>query len=224
MKRIPEPELMLTAEQAEAYAAADFAAPHQRVVELFRRAFPGFRPDHLLELGCGPGDIVLRFARAFPRCRVLGVDGSPAMLKAGRRLLAREPALARRITLVKGLLQDWQPPQRTGAVISNALLHHLHDPRVLWSAVRRCAAPGARVFVVDLRRPASRREAEALMRRHAAGEPAVLQEDFFNSLCAAFTTVEVRAQLRAAGLAGFRVRQVGNRHLVVSGRMPKPEM
>jgi hypothetical protein len=42
--------------------------------------------------------------------------------------------------------------------------------------------------------------------------------DFYNSLRAAFEVEEVEAQLRAAGLDGFTVRAVSDRHLVVTGR------
>jgi trans-aconitate methyltransferase len=218
MKRRPEPELMLGADQARAYAEADFEAPHRRVVELFREAFPGFAPrGEVLDLGCGPGDIAMRFARAFPRCRVLGVDGSAAMLARGHAALKRQPSLAARVRLVEGMVQDWAPHRRHAVVVSNSLLHHLHDPMTLWSCVRRCAMPGARVFIVDLMRPPSAAAARALTRRHAAGEPDVLRRDFHASLLAAFTPKEVRAQLRAAGLQGFTVRPVSDRHLMVWG-------
>jgi SAM-dependent methyltransferase len=218
VKRHREPELMLGKEQARAYAHADFEAPHRRVVELFREAFPGFVPDgDVLDLGCGPGDIAMRFARAFPRCHVLGVDGSPAMLARGHAILKRRRSLAKRVRLVEGLVQDWTPPLRVPVIVSNSLLHHLHDPRAMWACVRRCAAPGARVFVVDLMRPRDEAAARALTEQYAAGEPDVLRHDFHASLLAAFTPAEVRAQLRAAGLKGFRVRAVSDRHLMAHG-------
>ena len=67
MKRIPEPELMDTAEQARAYAAADFSAAHQSYVTLFHQTFPK-RPASaaVLDLGCGPADVTVRFAKANP--------------------------------------------------------------------------------------------------------------------------------------------------------------
>jgi len=209
---------MLGAKQAIAYAAADFDAPHRRVVELFREAFPGYEPDgDVLDLGCGPGDISVRFARAFRRCRVLGVDGSPAMLARGRKALSSKPALASRVRLVRGLVQSWKPHHRFPVIVSNSLLHHLHDPRAMWACVRRCAAPKARVFVVDLMRPADEAAALALTEQYAAGEPDVLRRDFHASLLAAFTPGEVKAQLRRAGLGGFSVRAVSDRHLMAHG-------
>ncbi|OBS08394.1 class I SAM-dependent methyltransferase [Acidihalobacter prosperus] len=219
MQRIPEPELMLDEAQAKAYAEADFEAPHTRVIELFRESFPDWSGSgDVLDLGCGPGDISLRFAAAYPRCRVDGIDGSEAMMAAGRARI-EHAGLADRVHLHKALLPaDRAPMPRYDAVISNSLLHHLHDPQVLWTAVKRYAAPGAPVFVVDLLRPRSREQALAMRDRYAAGEPAVLQEDFYNSLCAAFTLDEIGEQLREAGLEGFAVRAVSDRHCVIHGR------
>ncbi|HEX6174620.1 MAG TPA: SAM-dependent methyltransferase, partial [Candidatus Binatia bacterium] len=62
MERIPEPELMDEDEQARAYALADFAEPHNHFVELFRECFPDEAiTGHVLDLGCGPADVTLRF-------------------------------------------------------------------------------------------------------------------------------------------------------------------
>lgn len=222
MERKPEPELMEGAEQAAAYAAADFEAPHARVIELFREAFPGEDvAGDVLDLGCGPGDIALRFARAFPNCRVVGIDGSREMLRRGREIQFRQPAELRdRILLVHGLLPGADlHGQKFGTIICNSLLHHLHDPAVLWNAVKQFAKPGAPVLLVDLLRPADERTARELTRMHCAGEPEILQHDFFHSLLAAFTPEEIRAQLDAAGLGHFEVRAVSDRHVRVAGRM-----
>jgi hypothetical protein len=89
---------------------------------------------------------------------------------------------------------------------------------VLWRSVRQFAKPGAAVFVMDLMRPDSAAEAEAMRRRYAENEPLVLQHDFYNSLLAAYTPEEVTAQLREAGLEHLLVETAGDRHLVVSGR------
>ncbi|MCG6936128.1 MAG: class I SAM-dependent methyltransferase, partial [Proteobacteria bacterium] len=73
MKRVPEPELMDEDAQARAYASANFEAPHSQFIELFRETFPDLSPAGMvLDLGCGPADITLRFAQAFPACRLQG--------------------------------------------------------------------------------------------------------------------------------------------------------
>jgi SAM-dependent methyltransferase len=224
MDRIPEPELMDDLEQARAYAEADFDEPNTAFVELFAERCAGWpESGAILDLGCGPGDIVLRLADKFPDCVVHGVDGSAAMLEFAERARAGHPA-ADRVQFVHGFLPGAGLPRaRYDAVTSNSLLHHLHQPRVLWQSIRDLAAPGAPVLVMDLMRPHSAEQAQELVDRYADGEPAVLRTDFYNSLLAAFEPDEVRAQLESAGLTGFRVEPVSDRHLAAWGRIPQTD-
>ncbi|MFO8153698.1 class I SAM-dependent methyltransferase [Thioalkalivibrio sp.] len=219
MERRPEPELMLGEDQARAYAEADFSEPHEHFVDLFAERFPEPVSGTVLDLGCGPGDVSLRFAARYPACLVDGIDGSPAMLAAGAETRRRHPA-GPRVRLGPGLLPAaCGPAAPYDTIISNSLLHHLHDPRVLWAVILRDGAPGARVFVMDLCRPDTPERAAALVAAHAEGEPEVLRRDFERSLYAAFTPDEVRGQLREAGLDALRVEQVSDRHLLVWGRL-----
>ena len=221
MERIPEPELMLDDEQARAYAEADFKSAHSLYPPLFAEKFPN-RPETamVLDLGCGPCDVTIRFARANPGYRFHAVDGSAAMLKYGRQRIERDADLARRIQLIEGYMPGAPIPQNSyDVILSSSLLHHLPDPQVLWTTVRQRSRPGTFVFVVDLFRPASRADAEALAAKYAAGEPHVLQRDFFNSLLAAFTAEEVREQLAYAKLAGLAVKTISDRHLMAAGRV-----
>lgn len=209
-------------EQARAYADADFEAPHSGFIAAFLEAFPGVElSGAVLDLGCGPGDVTIRFARQFPGCCVYGLDGSEAMLHEGARLLAGAPEVAGRVKLIAGLLPGPNlPRQKYHALISNSLLHHLRDPQALWAAVRLYAEKRAPVFIMDLMRPASRVQAAMMMEKYMAGEPDILKEDFFNSLLAAYEPDEVRAQLAAAGLSDFTVQPASDRHLLVWGNAP----
>lgn len=223
MDRIPEPELMDDPAQALAYARADFEQPHNQFVAHFRLCFPDWNgAGHVVDLGCGPGDICRRFAQAFPDVHVHGVDGAAAMLAIGRDDL-RAAGLDQRVQLHRGYLPGAAlPRERYDAVVSNSLLHHLNDPQALWQAVLRHAAPGAPVFVMDLRRPQSREQAAELVALYAAGEPDVLRTDFHNSLLAAYRVDEIEAQLRTAGIDWLRVEAIGDRHLTAQGRRPQP--
>jgi len=152
---------------------------------------------------------------------VHGLDGSDAMLHFASERLHEDPRLGGRVQFVHGVLPGATLPlARYDAVISNSLLHHLHDPAVFWQAVREAGAPGAAVLVMDLFRPESTRRAQALVDAYAATEPEVLRHDFFASLCAAFEPAEVEAQLRACGLDGLVVSTVSDRHLLVTGHLP----
>lgn len=227
MERVPEPELMDGGDQVLAYAAADFAASDQAMVDrvaLLSGDAPGSR---LLDLGCGPGNISFRLARRWPEARVLGIDGAPRMLAVARERLAREPELQARLDFAEVLLPLPQTlPAGSAlaggfsAVLSNSLLHHLHDPAVLWQATRNLAAPGAFVYLQDLRRPSSTDALEAMVAAEMEGAPEVLRHDYRASLWAAFTPEEVAQQLDQAGLAGrLQVAPLQERYLEVWGRL-----
>jgi len=221
VRRIPEPELMDGEEQARAYAEADFSEPNELFLALFREHFPDpLGPARVLDLGCGPADILLRFARAHPQTRCEALDGSAAMLAFAERALREAPELAARVSLIRDTLPSaCLPAGAYDVVLSNSLLHHLHDPAVLWETVRSAGRPGTAVLVMDLARPASEEAADALVAEHAAEAPPVLRHDFRASLCAAFTPDEVREQLVRAGLGRLRVDRVSDRHLAVRGRL-----
>ena len=222
VERKPEPELMTENEQAEAYASADFEDAHSRLIRLFRGTFHAHPiRGNVLDLGCGPGDIACRFAMAYPDVVVYGVDGSEAMLRQSATVMERYPGVAHRVKLEFGFLPDCSLSESAyDVVISNSLLHHLEDPQVLWGSVRRFAAPGAPVFIMDLQRPGSVDDLELLVEQYAADEPDILRRDFTNSLRAAYRISEVEDQLVAAGLSDFTVRDVTDRHLIVYGCAP----
>lgn len=221
MERIREPELMDNDEQAIAYAQADFAEPHNTFITLFREIFGSVGiKGYVLDLGCGPGDISFRFARAYPDCIIHGIDGAEAMIRCGRRLLQDAHDIRDRVELREGILPEAILPRRKyDVIISNSLLHHLRDPLVLWEAVKRYAERGAPIFVVDLRRPVSIEEAYTLTETYSREEPEILKRDFYNSLLAAFEVDEIKDQLREAGTAYLDVRETGDRHVRISGRM-----
>lgn len=223
LARTPEPELMDDPDQVRAYAEADFEQAHQSVVEHLLARFPALdleRPASVLDLGCGPADVTVRLARAWPGAVFVGVDGAERMLAAARLRLRRE-GLTDRVELRRAVLPDpTLAREHFDAVISNSLLHHLHAPEVLWDTIRRTAEPDAPVLVMDLRRPDDAATVDALVERHAAGEPEVLRRDLTNSLHAAFRPDEVSDQLRESGLRSLQVEAVGDRHLLVWGPAP----
>ena len=219
MERKLEPELMDDPVQALAYADADFEVPHSTFVKLFQDTF---RYDdvhgYVLDLGCGPGDVSFRFCRAYPQCIVHGIDGAEAMLGCGRDILNNSPDIRDRVELVYGILPGCEVPRKKyDIVISNSLLHHLTEPQVLWNAVKLYACHGASIFIMDLRRPATRDEAQALVDTYAVNEPEILRRDFYCSLLAAFEVDEIIAQLKDAKLHELQAKAIGDRHVTIAG-------
>ena len=212
---------MDTEEQARAYAAADFSEAHQFYVTLFDETFPK-RPakGSVLDLGCGPADVTIRFAEANPRYVFHAVDGSAAMLRQAKAALASRPRTRRRVQFIEGCIPGAPiPRERYDVILSSNFLHHLHDPGVLWRTVRRYAKKGTLVFVTDLFRPGSRSQARALVREYSGGGAPILKRDFYNSLLAAFVPEEVESQVTGAGLDSLAVKVISDRHLVVFGKM-----
>lgn len=218
MERIPEPELMEDPEQARAYALADFSEPHDAFIRHFQRLFQDFAHGRVLDLGCGAADVTIRFARAYPRATLEGVDGAEPMLQLGREAVALA-GLDSRIVLRPLRLPAAALNGGYDAVISNSLLHHLARPATLWQAVASAARPGAPILVMDLLRPLSRDAALGLVHLHAGDAGPVLACDFFKSLLAAYRPDEVTEQLRTAGLTGLDVEVVSDRHWLVWGHV-----
>ncbi len=218
MERRPEPELMDEAEQARAYAAADFDEPHNHFVELLSdRLGPGAGRGRALDLGCGPGDISFRLAAARPGWAIEGVDGSRAMLELAE-VDPRRAACRDRVTFTLARLPDEEPAGSAfELVLSNSLLHHLDDPLVLWRAAAGLVAAGGQIFVMDLARPGSPAAGRDLVARYAAGEPEVLRRDFHASLLAAYRVDEISAQLAGVGLGHLTVEMVSDRHWIAHG-------
>ncbi len=220
MKRRPEPELMDSEAQTRAYAEADFDESNTLFTERFLARFSDLPASgRMADLGCGPGDITIRLARALPGWQVTGLDAGPNMLRHAERRLAAE-ALADRVRFKRSYLPDPSLPRGAWhAVVSNSLLHHLPQPQVLWQSIVQLGAPGAAVQVMDLMRPDNEQHARGLLEQYAGDAPEVLREDFYNSLLAAYTPDEVSSQLLEAGLDYLKVESASDRHWIASGTL-----
>jgi len=216
MKRTLEPELMDDPEQALAYARADFEKENQGFIDRFRAYFPEFTEGHILDLGCGPGDIPVRFARALPRCRITGVDASEPMIGLAGAAV-KQAGLVDRIACRCERFQVVSLAEPADAAVSNSLLHHVPNPLQLWYRLRQVVKSGSPVLVMDLLRPDSPEEARAIVDRYAAQEPEILRRDFYRSLLASFTEDEVAAQLAEMNMSRLMIDVVDDRHWVVSG-------
>lgn len=218
MHRVLEAEVMDDPEQARAYAKANFERENQDFVDRFKAFFPDFTEGHILDLGCGPADIPIRVARAFPNCRITGIDASEPMIRLGEQAV-QEAGLVDRITLRCERLQSMAITDQVDAVISNSLLHHIVNPLKFWFAVKQVTRPGGYALVMDLLRPESTDDASALVEQHAAHECAILKRDFYNSLLAAFTEDEVAAQLAEMNLSRLLIDVPDDRHWIVGGQV-----
>ncbi|MGH7100996.1 MAG: methyltransferase domain-containing protein [Acetobacteraceae bacterium] len=93
------------------------------------------QPAHVVDLGCGAGNVTAILKERWPKADILGVDGSDAMLaRAGETAPGCRFAAAD----IAGFVPDRQPD----VIFSNAALHWLADHRRLFPRLISLLAPG----------------------------------------------------------------------------------
>ena len=217
MHRVLEPEIMEDRDQSVAYAAADFSTTNQLFVDGLLRDYPD-AGDQIVDIGCGPCDVMIRLARLRPSLRITAVDGSAEMIGIAEQAIAAAQ-LKSRVTPMKGYIPGLPLTEHSfDVVLSKDLLHHLPEPTVLWNEAKRLGRKGAVLYVMDLVRPPTADAARNIVETAAGNEPPILKEDFYNSLCAAFTLEEVRQQVQQCSLK-VSVEPFGSRHMLIKGQL-----
>jgi len=197
MERTLEPEVMDTAEEADAYDRMDHSQPNEafvsRLVELGAHG-------RMLDVGTGPGHIPLLVCERIADAHVVGIDLSRNMLAHAERHRAASPHAGRvEFTLAdaKGLAFA---DRSFDTVFSNTILHHLPDPRPFLAEAYRVLRHGGVLLVRDLFRPETPERALELVRRYAGGGTPEQQALFHASLHAAFTPEELKAMAADVGV------------------------
>jgi SAM-dependent methyltransferase len=230
--RIVEPELMNGQDQVIAYGQADFSASDQAFIDFISERFPAGMGNSIVDLGCGPGNISELAVKQWPHASVLGIDGADRMLDhANTRKMHLPDKYSKRLyyklfrlgkdnpAAIKSFFWPNSEDQFTSkfGILSNSLLHHLHDPQVLWDLIKAIANIGSPVIINDLLRPDNWDKYDVLMRFASSQIPAELLDDYSASLKAAFSINEVKEQLIKAKLDYMEVEQRSNQYLCVSG-------
>lgn len=219
MERIPEPEKM-TDEEENFYALADYAKPHDIFVAHVIDTVGKDTTKKAVDLGCGPGDILLRLRKRIP-WDLWGVDMSPGMLKIASEQAANQ--LHDSHFPINWVLSDIKktglPTHFFDIIISNSVLHHLENPLLFWREIKRIAKPNAFIFIRDLRRPKTAIEADNIVTQHVGNESSIVQIHYRSSLQSAYTVAEINQQLAEVGLKGLHVRELEDRYLDIYGQL-----
>ena len=121
------------------------------------------KPEYVVDMGCGPGNLTVLLAERWPAATVCGVDNSQEMIEAARRL---EPAAVSRsagpagsgpvatshapgLSFMLDDIRHWEPQCLPDVIISNAVLQWVPGHRELlvrWAD--RLAAGGWLAFQV----------------------------------------------------------------------------
>lgn len=159
LDRIAEPEVMDDLGEVEAYSSAAGQKYLNRLDDTFvahaLRLVSRRERGRALDIGTGPGQIVIKLARQLTRWKFAGVDRSSHMIaEAAANLAAAGPELAGRVEFQIADANALPFPDATfDLVICNSVLHHMAEPERLLAEIARLAKPHGAVLLRDLRRP-----------------------------------------------------------------------
>jgi tRNA (cmo5U34)-methyltransferase len=117
-------------------------------------------PFVAVDLGCGAGPLSRAILARFPECSVVGLDGSPLMLKQAESGLADFAGrfAARSFDLFQS---DWLDtlPDRVRCFVSSLAIHHLDGPgkQRLFTRLAERLEPGGAILIQDLIEPTTER-------------------------------------------------------------------
>jgi arsenite methyltransferase len=199
VQRLPEPGLVMDRdEQVVAYQEAGDNAGGMFAVHLFHAAHMTqtiYGARSVIDLACGPGDLLLLMAQIHPTIRFIGVDLSAPMLEAAER--SRKSLGLDNVTFVQQDITDLDLNSlgKFDAVTSTMAAHHLptvdHLER-FFAQVQTIAENSGRVYIADLLRPKRQRTLDFMVRSSSDVQSTTFSEDYKNSMTAAFVGADFR--------------------------------
>ena len=218
LPRVAEPEVKDDSGEVEAYASATAQAYLDRLdntfVEHAARLLARRERGRALDLGTGPGQIVLKLARRLTRWKFVGVDRSPNMIAgAVANLAAAGSALAGRVEFqIADACALPFPADTFDLVLCNSVLHHMPDPAQLLAEIARVARPRGAILLRDLRRPA-RLVHPFHVRWHGRHYSGKMRDLYRDSVRASYTAPELQRLLEVSPLRGAHIFRHGRTHI-----------
>ncbi len=221
LPRIPEPETMDDRAEVDAYSSAaaqsylesidDTFVEHS--MRLLQRAISA-RRGTALDIGCGPGQIVLKLAQRLPHWRFFAIDRSASMIRQAISAQRRMPPPV--ATAVEFFIADGNSLPFAGHsfdfVCCNSVLHHLQHPARFLGEIARVAKPGAAILVRDLARP-GRLLFPLHVRWYGRHYSGLMYRLYRNSVRAAYTPAELAQLVQSSPLNCARIFTRGRTHL-----------
>lgn len=102
------------------------------------------RPERVVDLGCGSGELTASLRKLWPTAEIVGADSSPAMIAKAQTIKGVED-----LRFIERDLRSWRPEPGTDVIISNAALQWVPEHRALLPGlVERLSADGWLAFQV----------------------------------------------------------------------------
>ena len=219
LPRVPEPEVMNDSDEVEAYASAAAQAFLDKIdgtfVEHAMRLVAARARGRALDIGTGPGQIVLKLAQRLPGWQFIGVDRSGNMIRQARvslggRSFSSDISGENRGPLgpearIHFFVADGKrlpfPDASFDLVMCNSVLHHLVEPQRLLAEIARLVKPDGAILLRDLRRP-SRLAYPLHVRWYGRHYSGLMYQLYCASVRSAYTVRELEEMLRSSPLSG----------------------
>lgn len=218
LKRVLEPEVMDTAEEARDYDAMDHSEVNRRFVDDLLAA--GGEPGDALDLGTGTAQIPIELCQRNDAWRIIAVDLAIHMLELARYNIEANGCTdqvrldhfdAKQLPFDDGMFQ---------VVMSNSIVHHIPEPMTVLSEAVRVVEPQGLLFFRDLMRPDDDATLQTLVETYAGNDNDHQRKMFADSLRAALTLAEIQNLVEQLGFDAGTVQASSDRHWTWAARAP----
>lgn len=106
------------------------------------------RPGKILDLGCGPGNLIVELKKRSPETEIAGLDIDPEILKiAGKKMKGGNL----KVRLIKASAAEIPLQEKFDAVTSTMMFHHLstEDKKKALARIRAILNPGGKFYLLD---------------------------------------------------------------------------
>ncbi|HEY9810889.1 MAG TPA: class I SAM-dependent methyltransferase [Halomicronema sp.] len=211
MQRILEPEVMDTWQEAIEYDAMDFTEVNRAFAESVIKLAPP-APATILDAGTGTARIPIFIAQMRPHWQLTCIDLSQNMLKVAKENIKQANLESQiNLQLVDAKKMPY-PDAHFDLIISNSIIHHLHDPLPFFYEIKRVLKPNGGIFIRDLLRPASPQIVDTLVNQYTNNCNTHQKQLFRDSLHAAFTLPEIHLMIEKTQLQPINIYQSSDRH------------
>ncbi len=100
------------------------------------------KPGHVVDLGCGPGQLTASLAERWPEATVLGIDSSADMIRAAEAAGYGDGNHRGRLSFAVGDVRDFKPDRPVDVIVSNAVLQWVPEHPDLLPRWAGYLAPG----------------------------------------------------------------------------------
>ncbi len=223
LNRILEPEVMDTAEEAVDYDRMDHSQVNRLFVDDFLLAVTGanglnHQPCCTFDAGTGTALIPIELMQRKFHGTVVASDLAQAMLVVARQNVHAAGFQDSIELVLRDCKQLPEPDATYHAVMSNSIVHHIPEPRIVMRELWRVLKPGGVLFVRDLMRPEDIASLNHLVKTYAGEANDHQQKMFRESLHAALTVSEVREILVELGISPDAVKATSDRHWTICAR------